>query len=76
MPKNLNMISIGAFENCIALTEIVFPNGLTSIGSDAFRNTRLTKVSLPDSTTNISQYAFADNPNLTELDLNKVETIG
>ena len=76
LPKNLTMISIGAFENCTALENIVFPSGLVSIGSDAFRNTRFTSISLPDSTTNISGYAFADNPNLTELDLNNVETIG
>lgn len=37
--KPVTAIAEGAFENCTALTDITIPSGVTSIGSNAFRNT-------------------------------------
>src|SRR5512140_3443470 len=42
-----------AFNNCSALTNVAFPNSLTSIGNGAFQSTSLTNVVLPDNLTSI-----------------------
>ena len=53
--------SIGeeAFEDCDGLTSIVIPEGLKSIGANAFSGTSLASVVIPNSVTSIGERAFA-----------------
>ncbi len=50
------------------ITNLVIPNGVTSIGSYAFMNcTSLTSITIPDSVSNISQAAFSGCTGLTNI---------
>ncbi|MBE5747485.1 MAG: leucine-rich repeat domain-containing protein [Clostridiales bacterium] len=58
----------GAFYGCSSLTEIVIPEGVTSIGDGAFRGcTSLTSVVIPERVTSIGGYAFYGCSSLTEI---------
>lgn len=60
------VIEINSFLGCSALTEIDIPDSVKTIGG--FKNTGLTKISLPNGLTEIKPLAF-ENVKLTELDL-------
>lgn len=56
-----------AFLDCSSLTDIVFPDSLTSIGAAAFTNcSSLTSIKIPKNLTMISDNAFYDCSNLSE----------
>ncbi|MBP5688879.1 MAG: leucine-rich repeat protein [Muribaculaceae bacterium] len=60
----------GQFENCTALKNVYFNNLYaveTPIPNFCFRNTRLTKVTLPYGVYKVGDQAFANNPSLTEI---------
>ena len=42
----------------VALTSITIPNGVESIGANAFNGTGITSITIPDSVTYIGEYAF------------------
>ena len=67
-----------AFKNCSALTSIVIPEGLKTIGTYAFAGCKaLTSVVFPDSLTRILAYAFSDCTSLKKVQIsNHVETLG
>ena len=44
-----------------SLKEVVLPSTLKKIGSEAFRNTQLTSITLPEGLTEIGSYAFSDS---------------
>ncbi|MBP5418841.1 MAG: leucine-rich repeat protein, partial [Bacteroidales bacterium] len=48
----------GAFYGCTSLTSVTLPSGLTTIGTDAFRETSLASVSLPSGLISIGSNAF------------------
>lgn len=55
----------GAFENCVALTSVVIPDGVTDIQDDAFYScTSLKTATISASVTLLRNCAFADCPNL------------
>lgn len=56
------------FKNCKWITTVTLPNGLTTIGYYAFKNTQLTHIALPDSIKEIEGGAFADSA-ITEITL-------
>ena len=57
--------------------ELTIPYGTIEIADHAFEGTKLTKVSLPATLTNIDDYAFARMDNLTEINVPyTVKTIG
>ncbi len=60
------------------ITEVVIENGVTSIGSYAFRDcTNLTSITIPDSVTSIGNYAFYSCSSLTSVTTgNGVKSIG
>ena len=51
-------IGAGAFMNCEALTEVDIPESVTTIGTNAFRNTGLKKIVLPSKVSNIGSIAI------------------
>ncbi|HTB63888.1 MAG TPA: leucine-rich repeat protein [Opitutales bacterium] len=75
IPNGVTNIEAYAFFDCPHLTSVVFPNSVTTIGSEAFANTGLTSVTIPASVTSIGEYAFQDlsdgtfptNPSLTSV---------
>ncbi|MBQ9714314.1 MAG: leucine-rich repeat domain-containing protein [Clostridia bacterium] len=71
--KTLKQYAIGKIDS-----SFMIPNGVTTIGSDAFYYCRnLTEVEIPDSVTIIGSNAFENCINLTNVNIgNKVETIG
>ncbi len=63
LPKNLERIGNGVFQNC-ALTSIHFPSTLKTIGEYAFAQNSLITVNLPNSVTEVGAGAFSSNTTL------------
>ena len=64
----LTSIANYAFDNCFALTSVIFPNSLTSIEYAAFNACpNLTSIVIPSSVTSIESYAFARCPGLEQI---------
>lgn len=73
-----NMISTADthFRNNKNITEVIIPNTVTYIGSQAFyKCENLRRVVMPDSVTKIGNYAFAYCTNLTDIVLSKNLTV-
>ncbi len=60
-----------AFLNCTTLQSVTFPSSLKKILTEAFRNTSLTSVVLPDGVTDLKTYAFADCTLLKDVTLSE-----
>ncbi len=73
LPTSLRTIGTSAFSvpywmwQYSSLATVNFPNGLETIGQDAFRGTKLTSVTLPGTVTTIGDAAFASSSELTSL---------
>ncbi|MBR6524971.1 MAG: leucine-rich repeat domain-containing protein [Clostridia bacterium] len=68
LPASLVTIYSETFKNTPALKEIVLPDGLQYIGTEAFQGSGITSINIPDSVTNIDLRAF-DGCALTEVKL-------
>ena len=67
IPKSVTNLSHRAFANT-ALTFVVIPEGVTSIGTNAFLNCdKLKAINIPKSITNIYNGAFLGCDNLTDV---------
>lgn len=55
-------IGQGAFAMMVTMKSITIPEGVTSIGNAAFKNTNLETIVLPDSIVNIESGAFKNTP--------------
>ena len=64
-----NLISIGnyAFYECSSLTNIEIPEGVTSIGNEAFSSSGISSIEIPESVTSIGDYAFQSSDELKEI---------
>jgi len=58
LPAGLKTISTNVFRECESLQQIVLPDGLTSIGENAFMKCGLTQIILPAGLTRIYDTAF------------------
>ncbi|MDE6473440.1 MAG: leucine-rich repeat domain-containing protein, partial [Ureaplasma sp.] len=58
IPSGINTLGSHSFNSCNNLKTVNFMSGLTTIDDYAFHNTPLTEITLPDTITNISTYAF------------------
>ena len=64
--NSLNSIGENAFADCVNLSEINLPNGITEIPYGAFENCRnLTNLAIPNGVTKIGAQAFCGAENLT-----------
>ncbi len=79
LPSSLTTIGDAAFNSCKAIKSVAFPTTLTVIGDHAFQYTGLTSVNLGGNNkmTAIGEWAFANCPDLTTVQLNdNISTIG
>ena len=70
-------IGNAAFKGVTGLTEIEIPEGVETIGAEAFRNTGLTSIALPSTVVSADKSAFRDNASLKSATLNEgLTTVG
>ena len=76
LPTKLKTIGDNAFDNRYLTGPLVLPEGLDSIGKEAFQKNFITEVTIPESVRGIGQAAFYDNQYLQSATLNNnMETI-
>ena len=77
LPGNMKETPEGIFWNCTSLKRISLPQGLTKIGNASFYGSGLERITLPDTVTEIDDWAFAWLTNMKTIDIpDSVETIG
>lgn len=75
-PTKLKTIGDNAFDDRLLTGPLVLPEGLDSIGKEAFQKNYITEVTIPESVRAIGQSAFYDNQYLKSVTLNnRMETI-
>lgn len=75
-PTKLKTIGDNAFDDRFLTGPLVLPEGLDSIGKEAFQKNYITEVTIPESVRAIGQSAFYDNQSLKSVTLNnRMETI-
>ena len=67
IPDKTESIPPNAFKENKTFTEVILPEGLKSIGDNAFANTDLQSVIIPLTVTTIGDGAFANNNNLNKV---------
>lgn len=73
---NITTIGGGAFRETTSLGSIVIPEGVTYFASEVFKNSGISDILMPNSTTEIGQKAFRNCSNLTMMLLgDEVQTI-
>lgn len=76
LPTKLKTIGDNAFDNRFLTGPLVLPEGLDSIGKEAFQKNYITEVTIPESVRGVGQAAFYDNQSLQSATLNNnMETI-
>ena len=76
LPTKLKTIGDNAFDNRYLTGPLVLPEGLDSIGKEAFQKNFITEVTIPESVRAIGQSAFYYNQSLKSVTLNNsMETI-
>ena len=74
--KNLRKVTFGeesklrtvgafAFSRCVRLIDVVFPEGLERVGSSAFKESGLEKITLPRTIKEVGRDVFSECSNLT-----------
>ena len=77
LPSTLKTIGVYAFGECFGLKTINFPEGLVSIGSNAFCITSIESIELPSTISSIEEGTFSYNDRLKMVTIpGNVKTIG
>ena len=58
----LTSIGVSAFDQCLNLTSVILPDGITSINENAFRGCAISSIDIPDGVTYIGGDAFSNTP--------------
>ena len=69
--EGITEIGDNAFESKTQLDKVSFTDGLKTIGDRAFYGTSITSVDLPDSVTEVGEYAFSECESLASLELSE-----
>lgn len=64
IPGTIKSIPADSFNGCTELSEVIFNDGLLTIGDNAFKSCKLQKVIIPSTCTSIGGFAFDLNSNL------------
>lgn len=67
--KGITKIGNSAFEDCYWLEQVTFPDGIKTIGNEAFCRDGLKKIEIPESVSDIGKGAFSWCRNLEEVKL-------
>lgn len=73
LPSTLKSIEEKAFFRC-SITEIILPDGLETIGKDAFSYTGLKAIDIPAAVCEIGEYAFYNCTSLLEINVGSPES--
>jgi hypothetical protein len=68
LPSTLKDIGGFTFAECTSITSVTIPDGVTTIGSYAFRATSITSIRIPASVTSIGAGAFNECASLSEVE--------
>lgn len=74
--SSVKTIGYDAFYGCSKLDKVVFGEGLTTIDTEAFRNTKLTKIDMPIGYTEIKSSVFHSTPLTTAIFKGNITYIG
>lgn len=68
---------LGVFDGCTALTDIIFEEGITKIPNGAFAGSGIREIEIPETVTEIGEYAFSNCETLRNIQLpENLEIIG
>jgi len=68
--KTVTSVAYGAFQNCLAITNVVLPDSLTSISDSAFAGcAALQEIVIPEGLSSIGSYAFSGCCKLRRIDI-------
>lgn len=77
LPEGLTIISEGLLNGARKLASIDIPDSVRSIGNNAFRQSNISELKLPNSLKTIGDYAFYGNMNLLQIEFNnELQSIG
>lgn len=69
VPDGVTKIGDCAFRVCPNLQKVIIPEGVVSIGADAFDSSGITEINIPDSVTDIGYSAFLECGNLNSISI-------
>ena len=72
IPSQVKIIDAGAFQNCGGLTRIELGNNIEKIGENAFAESGLTEVTIPENLKYIGGYSFYSCDNLKTVNYNAI----
>ena len=75
LPDNITSLPDGALACCWPIEEVNLNDNLTTIGTNAFAGTQISKIKIPSKVNIIPNFMCANCKNLTEVDLGNITTI-
>ena len=67
IPDTVEVIGRSAFSGCEKMENISIPSSVSTIEASAFQNCAIKSISIPESVTEISDFLFAENRNLSKV---------
>lgn len=67
IPSGVISIKLGAFYDCLGITDIIIPNSVTTIGAGAFYHTSIKSIVIPKNVTTVEDVGFSHCHNLKKV---------